>query len=98
MLDTDYQCEWFYDTRGKGKGKFLPITGHEGPEGEQKYILPSNSVLDGGEWSMSRLGRFYLQERPGTHCIGGWVGPRAGLYGCGKSHPHRDLIPGPSSP
>ena len=29
----------------------------------------------------------YPQERPDTHCIGGWVGPRAGLYGCGKSHP-----------
>ena len=25
------------------------------------------------------------QERPGTHCVGGWVGPRAGLDGCGKS-------------
>ena len=23
-------------------------------------------------------------ERPGTHCIGGWVGPRAGLDRCGK--------------
>ena len=21
-------------------------------------------------------------KRPGTHCIGGWVGPRAGLDGC----------------
>jgi hypothetical protein len=28
-------------------------------------------------------------KRPGTHCIGGWVGPRAGLDGCGKSRPHR---------
>jgi hypothetical protein len=28
---------------------------------------------------------FYPQERRGTHCIGGWVGPRAGLDGCGKS-------------
>ena len=27
------------------------------------------------------------RERPGTHCIGGCVGPRAGLYGCRKSHP-----------
>jgi hypothetical protein len=27
------------------------------------------------------------QERPGTHCIGGWVGPRAGLDTCGKSVP-----------
>jgi len=24
-------------------------------------------------------------KRPGTHCIGGWVGPRAGLDECGKS-------------
>ena len=35
-------------------------------------------------------------KRPGTHCIGGRVGPRAGLDGCGKSRPHRDSIPGPS--
>ena len=28
----------------------------------------------------------YTRERPGTHCIGGWVGPRAGLDGCGKCH------------
>jgi hypothetical protein len=28
---------------------------------------------------------------PGTHCIGGWVGPRAGLDGCEKSRPHRDF-------
>jgi hypothetical protein len=26
-------------------------------------------------------------ERPGTHCTGGWVGPRAGLEGSGKSDP-----------
>jgi hypothetical protein len=24
---------------------------------------------------------------PGTHCIEGWVGPRAGLDGCGKISP-----------
>jgi len=35
----------------------------------------------------------YPRERPGTHCIGGWVGPRAGLDGCGKSRPHRDSNP-----
>ena len=29
----------------------------------------------------------YPRERPGTHCTGGWVGPRAGLEGCGKSRP-----------
>jgi hypothetical protein len=30
------------------------------------------------------------QGRPGTHCIGGWVGTKAGLDECGKSRPHRD--------
>jgi len=36
-------------------------------------------------------------KRPGTHCIGGWVGPRAGLEECGKSRPNRDSISRPSS-
>jgi hypothetical protein len=39
-----------------------------------------------------------LGKRPGNHCRGDWVGPRAGLDVCGKSRPHRDSIPGPSSP
>jgi len=29
----------------------------------------------------------YPLERPGIHCIGGWVGFKAGLDGCGKSRP-----------
>ena len=29
---------------------------------------------------------FYHRERPGSHCTGGWVGPKAGLDG-GKSRP-----------
>ena len=40
----------------------------------------------------------YSRERPGAHCIGGWMGPMVGLDGCGKSRLHRDSIPGPSSP
>jgi hypothetical protein len=33
-------------------------------------------ALDGGEWSASRSSLFTLRERaPGTHWIGGWVGP-----------------------
>jgi hypothetical protein len=39
-----------------------------------------NSVLVGVEWSDSHPCRFAPEERvPGTHWIGGWVGPRAGL-------------------
>jgi hypothetical protein len=36
--------------------------------------------IAGGEWSASCPGRFTPGERaPGTHWIGGWVDPRAGL-------------------
>jgi len=38
-----------------------------------------------------------LPERPGTHSLGGWLGPRAGLEGCGKSPHHQDSILGPSN-
>ena len=30
---------------------------------------------------------------PVTHCTEGWVGPRTGLDGCGKSSPHRRFDP-----
>ena len=68
--------------KGKNKGKGHPITGHEGPEGEQMYscTLPSTSALDGSGCSTPRPGRFTPKERPGTHCIGGWVSPQ-GRYG-----------------
>ena len=44
------------------RGKGHPITGHEGPEGEQKYssTLSLTSALDGGGWSTPRPGRFTL--------------------------------------
>ena len=50
-------------------------------------------------WVVSTTPRpLYHRERPGTHCTGGWVGPRTDLDVCGKSRPHRDSIPVPSSP
>ena len=36
----------------------------------------------------------YPRERHGRHCIGVWVGPRAGLDEYGKFHAHRDSISG----
>ena len=51
-----------------------------------------------GEGLASRPGGFSSRERIGTHCTGGWVGPRVGLDRCGKYRPHRESIPGPSSP
>jgi hypothetical protein len=38
------------------------------------------SALAGGEWSASLPGRF----TPGTHWVGGWVVPTAGLDGMEK--------------
>jgi hypothetical protein len=41
------------------------------------YLTPG---IDGGEWSASGPGRFTLKEgAPGTHWIGGWMGPRTVL-------------------
>jgi hypothetical protein len=47
--------------------------------------LPLTSELDGG-WVFNATPRpIYPRERFGTHCIAGWLGPRAVLDGCGKS-------------
>ena len=47
-------------------------------------------------WVVSSKPRPYFtpRERPDTHCTGGWVGPRAGLDRCGKSHPTGTRSPG----
>ena len=56
------------------------------------------AALEGVSGQRHALAALYPRQRPGTHCTGGWVGLSAGLDRCGKSHPHRDSIPGPSSP
>jgi len=86
----------------KVKVKVHPRTGHEGPEGGGGELVSLYSILNLG----ARLGwvvnvtpwPLYPREIPGTHCVGGWVGPRVDLDGCGKSRPHQDSIPEPSSP
>jgi len=58
-----------------------PRTGHEGAEGEYRYssTLSLTSALDEG-WVVNVTPRpLYPRERPGTHCVGGWTGTRAGL-------------------
>jgi hypothetical protein len=43
------------------------------------------SALDGGEWLDSSPGHFNPGERfHGTHCIGGWVDPTAGVEAVDK--------------
>ena len=80
--------------------RFHPFTGHEGPQGEYRYssTLFQTSALEGVRGQLHTPAANYPQERPGTHCTGGWVGLRTGLDRYGKSRPHRDSIPGPFSP
>ena len=53
-------------------------------------------ALEGGGGSASLPGCFLPRERCGTHCTGGWVGPRGGPDS-GKSRRDRDSIPRPQS-
>ena len=46
-----------------------------------------------GGCSKPRPGSLTLGKEIVTHCSGGWVGPRAGLGGCGKSHRQRGFNP-----
>jgi hypothetical protein len=61
---------------------FNEAPSHGGVLGKWRYS-PTHSLtsaLDGSEWSASRPSRFTPRERTrGTHWIGCWVGPRAGL-------------------
>ena len=97
---------------GEGGGVHRVLVGK--PEGKRPLGRPrrrweDNIKMDlhevGGairsytEWVINvTLRPLYLRERPGTHCIGGWVGPRTGLDRCERSRPHRNSISGHSSP
>ena len=71
-------------------------TAHRGSRG---IALPFHDhALEGDEGSASCPGHCLPPGKTGTHCTGGWVGPRASMHRCGKSRPHWDSIPGPSSP
>jgi hypothetical protein len=66
--------------KGKVKQSYsIPMEAQE----ERRYSSYSftTSPPDAVEWSASRLGRAFTpgERTPGTHCTGGWVGPRAGL-------------------
>jgi hypothetical protein len=70
------------------KGKVRPRRAQKGNRGIALLILD----LDARRvWVVSTTPQpLYPRERPGTHCTGGWVGPRAGLDVCEKPRPHQD--------
>jgi hypothetical protein len=62
------------------KGKFVPVLiNYAIKHYAMKTYGKVTSSLYGSELSSSRSGRFTPVERtPGSHLIGGWVGPRSG--------------------
>ena len=84
----------------KRKGKILPITRHEGPEGEYTFssTLSFTSALGRGGWSIPLPGLFTFGEGsryPSYRLLGGTKSQSGRAL---KVSPHRDSIPGPSSP
>jgi hypothetical protein len=70
------------------KGKGSPNR-PEVPEGRGRGIdLLFLDLRTAKGWVVSTTPRpLYPREISGTHCTGGWVGPRAGLDVCEKSRP-----------
>ena len=73
----------------KVKVRFTPEQATNAQGGGWRYnsILSLTSALDGVGGQRQALATLPPAKRPGTHCIGGWLGPRAGVDSCGKSHP-----------
>jgi len=78
LTPTDHRS--LPSTQGEGH----PRTGHDGPEGSRGIALLLNLGAR-WRWLVNATPRPPCpRERPGAHCTGGWMGPRAGLDGCGK--------------
>ena len=93
----------------KGEYRYRPTRGvqvqiHKGsigidPQGDYR-CRPTLSLTWALEWVwvVNATPRpLYSRERLVINCTGDRIGSRAGRDGCGKSHPHRDSNPGPSS-
>ena len=67
-------------------------TAHRGSRGVALLFLDHGTRRG---WGVTVTPRplFTPKERLGSHCIGGWVGPRAGLDRCGKSRPQPEFDP-----
>ena len=72
----------------KGEGKGHPITGHKGPEKEERYCFtfPLALALDRVGWSMPRPGRFTSGKDPVT--TGSYRGGTVVKVLCYKSESH----------
>jgi hypothetical protein len=80
----------------KSRGKFHPRAGPDGQRAEKRYRSTLCFTL-----ALYGVGGQHAALFPGMTqylSYGRVGGPRAGIDRCGKSRPHRDSIPGSSSP
>jgi hypothetical protein len=79
----------------KVKVKFTLEQATKAQRGEYRYssTLSLTSKLDGVGGQSQAPSTLPPRKRPGIHCIGGWVGPRADLDGYGKSRPTKGFDP-----
>jgi hypothetical protein len=73
---TEYKLELYHLSQlDRYNSEELP---HGGAEVQFHAFL--TSTINKTEWSASRSGPlYYHRKNPPTHCLGEWVGPRAGL-------------------
>jgi hypothetical protein len=69
--------------KGKGTDNVYLVRGHEDFDVEWGYnsALSLSLALDGVGAYRHALSALLPATRPGTHCIAGWMGPRADVYG-----------------
>jgi hypothetical protein len=76
------------------------FTLEQATKGVEAQIISFLNLGAGCTWVVNATPRpLHPMERPGTHYVEGWVGPRAGHDGWGIFRlPHRVSIPGLPSP
>ena len=77
----------------KGKGKVHSRTGHEGPQGEQRYssTFSLTFTLDGGGWSASLSGRSLTPGKTRYPLYRGLGGPQGWSGWVRKISPHTGI-------
>src|SRR5215469_4623858 len=85
LRSSESPTRWHLDA---GKGKVNPYTGLVALRGSRGIALLILNLSTRRGWVVSTTPRpLYPRERPGTHCRGGWVGPRDGLDMSENSRP-----------
>jgi len=75
----------------KLKVKVNFIVGHEGPDNSTLSI--TSTLYEGLIFQRHALAIVHSGKGSGAHCIGGWMGSKTSLDGCGKYRPPEGFGP-----